>query len=101
MDLLFKRYASPFLFIDGMIQTSRFSEFVSEFVHTINVEHEDKTNWEFFLHKVQEGTFNDFVAEMEETKKLQDVSAKSIESSVQTAMDILNNFNPKEKGGET
>jgi hypothetical protein len=101
MDLLFKRYASPFLFMDGMIQTSRFSEFVSEFVRTINAENEEQTNWDFYLHKVQEGTFNDFVAEMEETKRLQNVSAQSIESSVQTAMDILNNFNPTKEGGET
>ena len=101
MDLLFKRYASPFLFIDGMIQTSRFSEFVSEFVCTINAENEEQANWDFYLHKIQEGTFNDFVAEMEETKRLQNVSAQSIESSVQTAMDILNNFNPTKEGGET
>lgn len=94
MDLLFKRYASPFLFVDGMIQTYRFSEFVSEFIHAINAENEDKTNWEFFLHKVQEGSFKDFVDEMEETKQLQNVTAQSIESSVQQAMNILDNFNP-------
>ena len=94
MDLLFKRYASPFLFVDGMIQTYRFSEFVSKFIHAINAENEDKTNWEFFLHKVQEGSFKDFVDEMEETKRLQNVTTQSIESSVQQAMNILDNFNP-------
>ena len=40
MDLLFQRYASPFLFVDGMIQTGRFAEFVIEFIKTTNQEKE-------------------------------------------------------------
>ena len=99
MDLLFKRYASPFLFLDGMIQTGRFSEFVSEFVKIHNTESEEQHNWEFFLHKVQEGSYKDFVDEMENDKKVQNLSKKNIESTVQESMNILGNFNPNE-GGE-
>ena len=99
MDLLFKRYASPFVFLDGMIQTDRFSEFVSEFVHTVNEENEDQTSWEFFLHKIQEGSFKDFKEGLENDKQNQNISASTIESTVQNSMDILNKFSP-EKGGE-
>ena len=60
MDLLFKRYANPFPFMDGMIQTGRFSEFVQQILEKTNSEREEQTAWEFFLHKVWEGSFADF-----------------------------------------
>lgn len=99
MDLLFKRYASPFLFIDGYLQTGRFSEFVVEFVKTINAEKEDSTQWEFYLHKVQEGTFGEFVEEIENNKQLQNMPEAAKEEAVKKAFDILNKFNP-ERGEE-
>jgi hypothetical protein len=99
MDLLFKRYASPFIFVDGMMQSGRFSEFVDEFVHTINSENEEQVNWDFYLHKVSEGSFSDFVDELKQNKENQKMTASTIESTVQQSMDILNNFSPK--GGET
>ena len=100
MDLLFKRYASPFLFIEGMIQTSRFSEFVDEFVKKHNEEHKDKVNWEFYLHKVDnpEMTFADFIEEIETNEKMVNMTEDEKESSLQIAMNILNNFNPDERG---
>lgn len=99
MDLLFKRYASPFLFIDGMIQTGRFSEFVVEFVETINREKENEYNWEFFLHKVWEGTFEEFREEIENSKQNRGMTDRTIETTVQHSMNILNNFNPAESEG--
>ena len=98
MDLLFKRYASPFLFMDGMIRTGRFDEFVDEFISTINAENEETTNWDFYLHKVQEGSFKDFIDELENNKQNQNMSEETIESTVQKSLSILNNFTPTERG---
>jgi hypothetical protein len=95
MDLLFKRYASPFLFIDGMIRTGRFCSFVEEFCETIMKEKEEQTNWEYFLHKVWEGSFKDFKANIENNRELQNLSKTIIETTVQKSMNILNNFNPE------
>ena len=95
MDLLFKRYASPFLFLDGMIQTGRFSEFVSEFVSTVNEEKDDQLSWEYFLHKVQNGSFKDFKEELENDEKNKNITAATIEETVQNSLNILNNFNPE------
>lgn len=99
MDRLFQRYGDPFLFMNGMLQCGRFVEFVEDFVQTTNKEKEDQVNWEFYLHRaLVMGSFNDFIAEMETNKKNRNLSKRTIETTVQHSMSILNKFNP-EKGG--
>lgn len=100
MDQLFKRYADPFPFIDGMIQTGRFTEFVGSFVEKVNSEREEQTMWDFWLHRVWEGSFADFMNARENDKKNQQMSEKTMETTIKNSMNILKNFNPT-KGGET
>ena len=99
MDQVSKRYSDPCFFMDGMIQTCRFSEFVEEFAKTVSQEREEQLNWEFFLHKVFEGTYQEFKDDIETNKQNQSMSKEKIETTVKNSMDILNNFNP-DKGGE-
>lgn len=99
MDLLFKRYANPFPFMDGMIQTGRFREFVGEFLKTVGKEREDQLDWEFFLHKVWEGSFRDFKDGIETDKRNRAMSEQAMETTIKDSMNILKNFNP-EKGGD-
>jgi hypothetical protein len=99
MDLLSKRYANPCFFLNGMIQTGRFAEFVDEFVQTINEEREEQNNWEFFLHRVWDRSFSDFKHDIEINKQNKGLSKGTIETTIQHSMNILNNFNPNE-GGE-
>lgn len=99
MDLLFKRYANPFPFMDGMIRTRRFSDFVQQFLEKHNSEREEQINWEFFLHKVWEGSFADFKADIDTNKKNQGMSKRTMETTIKNSMDILKKFNP-EKGGD-
>ena len=102
MDLLHQRYASPFSFMGAMMQSGRFSEFVDEFVQKHNEEHKERTLWEFYLHKVDnpEVTFKDFIDEIETNENLQNMTDDDKASALQTAMNILGNFNPlsNEKG---
>jgi hypothetical protein len=96
MDLLFKRYASPFSFIDGYMQSGRFDEFVVELVNTVNEEKEDATRWDFYLHKVApEVSYQDFVAEIENNKQIQNMTEEEKAETVNEAMEILSNFNPE------
>jgi hypothetical protein len=99
MDLLSQRYASPCFLLNGMIQTGRLDEFVDDFIVTVRKEKEEQVNWEFYLHKVFDGSFSDFVDEIENNKKNQNMSERTIETTIQHSMDILNNFNPN-RGGE-
>ena len=98
MDQLFKRYADPFPFMDGMIQTGRFREFVVEFLKTISKEKEDQLDWEFFLHKVWEGTFNEFKESIDTNKRNQAMSEQTMETTIKDSMNILKNFNPTNRG---
>ena len=100
MDLLYQRYASPFSFMDGMIATGRFSEFVTQFDRTVAEEKAEQLNWEFWLHRVYSGTYADFKAEMQTTVQNMSMSKLAIEATVQNSMNILNNFNPQKEGGE-
>ena len=95
MDWLFKRYANPFPFMDGMISTGRFADFVDDFVATVVEEREEKTSWEFYLHKVFEGSFADFRDNMKNEKMHKEMSEQAIETAINHSMNILNNFNPE------
>ena len=95
MDLLSQRYASPCFVLNGIIQTGRLLEFVDEIMRITKSEKEDQANWEFFLHKVFEGSFNDFLEEQRINKANQELSARTIETTIQHSNNILNNFNPE------
>ena len=101
MDLLFKRYASPYSFIQGMIDTGRFEEFVKNFVLTVNKEKSDKTEWEFFLHKVFDKSYNEWQEEVRTINKNQQISAVDVETIIKHTNDIINQFKSQNEGVKT
>lgn len=88
MDLLFKRYASPFVLLDGLILTNSLTNFISDFLGFVR---EDE-NWEFFLHKVYDKSWKEFSDEIESSDNQEpiDLGATLIKSK-----NILNNFTPE------
>ena len=99
MDLLSKRYASPNFFMDGMILSGRFSEFVTDFIKQINKEREEQVEWDIFLHKVWDKSYVEFKEEIRINKEHKGMSERTIETTVQHSINILNNFSPDERGG--
>jgi hypothetical protein len=91
MDLLFKRYASPFLLVDQMILTGNFTEFVAKLVEL----DADEELWQFFLHKVEGQSFNDWKASLgvDQQAKTQ-MSDDEIKATVQSSFSILNGYEP-------
>ena len=87
MDLLFVRYASPFVLLDGLILTNSLKNFVNDFFDFINEDRE----WEFFLHKVYDKSWSEFSNEMKqsENQKPVDLGATIVKSK-----NMLNNFTP-------
>ena len=92
MDLLFKRYASPFILIDNLILIGSSSSFVDDFINFINKEKEEQINWEFFLHKVFDKSWKKFCEEVS-----QPIDDKEIDlgATVKKSKDMLNNFTPE------
>ena len=68
MDLLFTRYASPFLLLDQLILTNSLSGYIDDLFTIISEEKQEQTMWEFFLHKVYDKTWKEF-CENHDTKK--------------------------------
>ena len=87
MDLLFVRYASPFVLLDGLILTNSLKNFVDDFFDFINEDRE----WEFFLHKVYDKSWSEFSNDMKqsENQKPIDLGATIVKSK-----NMLNNFTP-------
>ena len=56
MDLLFKRYASPFVLLDNLIITNSLNNFVNDFFDFVREDNE----WEFFLHKIYGKSWSEF-----------------------------------------
>lgn len=89
MDLLFKRYASPYLIVDEMIVMCQFSKFVESLVEF----DEDDKKWEYYIHRVVDGqSFKDWKESIYSHDK--SVSANDIETTVKDSLGILNGFNP-------
>ena len=96
MDLLYQRYASPFSFINGTLSAGQFTDFVVEFIKTINKEKEEKYKWDIYLHRVFDKSYDEWNKELENNKNNRSMSADKIETTVQDSLNILNNFKPKE-----
>ena len=91
MDLLFTRYASPFVLLDGLILTNSLNNFVDDFFNFVIEERKEKSEWEFFLHKVYDQSWSDFVKDIEQSENQEpvDLGATIIKSKT-----MLNNFTP-------
>ena len=103
MDLLSKRYANPCFFMDGMIQTGRFRKFVVDLIKADYKEKEEKIKWDVYLHKIFNMSYSEYEAELENNKNNREMTERTIETTIQHSMNILNNFNPENEneGGET
>ena len=91
MDLLFTRYASPFVLLDGLILTNSLNNFVNDFFNIVNEERKEKSQWEFFLHKVYDKSWNEFVNDIEQSENQTpiDLGATLVKSK-----NMLSNFTP-------
>lgn len=100
MDLLFREYASPFVLLDNIIPLGQFCNFLD----TFQKKHEEKTRWDFYLHKL---SMFDNRSWIEFNHDLDFGTAKDIERpsddvlvmTVKNSYNIMKNFNPNEQEG--
>ena len=81
--------------LDKMIQAGRLTEFIQEFVKIRNRELEDQTRWEFWLHKVFDMTFKEFLSKTEQAVETEEVLPDEVlQATVLESMGIINGFCP-------
>ena len=90
MDLLFSRYASPFLLIDNYIQNNRFFSFICEFINSEN----ERQLWEFYIHKVNNMSFDEF----KKSFCKEEITEEQVETTITDSFNTLSNFIPEERG---
>ena len=93
MDLLFKRYANPYIFLDSMLESGCFNEAITQIW---NFDQED-INWEYFLHKVWDKAFDEFKNEISSNNELEPIKEEVIEATVLKSKNILDGFTPEGK----
>ena len=93
MDLLFSKYASPFVLLDEMLINNRLSEFVYEVAEKEN----DRKLWQMYLSLLSNpysevGSFNEF-KQKHSTRRVDEKI--NLEETINSSYEMLNNFNPE------
>jgi hypothetical protein len=102
MDLLHKRYASPFSFVDTLIENAGFYDFAQYLTNKVEEEKTETMEWDFFLHKVYGKSFADWKQEAQNQAAQSEVMTEAKkEEIVSRSNAILNGFNLPSQGGES
>ena len=92
MDLLFTRYASPFVLLDSLILTNSLNNFIDDFFDFIIEERKEKTEWEFFLHKVYDQSWSEFSNSIKQSDNQEPID---LGATIKKSKNMLNNFTPE------
>lgn len=93
MDLLHKRYASPFPLLDRYLCYGGFSEYIQ----LIASQRNEERLWDLYLHSMPDKSFNDWKVELN-AKGKQNIETKkeSMGETVKASEDLLLYFCPQE-----
>lgn len=89
--MIYQRYADPFKLLNQMILSGRFQEFIEKLDDIQAKEKEDETMWEFYLHKVFNQTYSEF---LNGTKKPQVNPDVNLGATIKDSYSILQGFVP-------
>lgn len=83
------------ILLDKMILSRRFAEFVRETMKIRNNELIDNARWEFWLHKVFDMSFEDYLAKVDsKPETMEQLSDAALEATVRDSMEMINSFCP-------
>lgn len=100
---MFQRYANPLIFIDRVLLSGRFFEFIREFISLYNEEQENKYKereedmlWAFYIHRIFDQSFPDFMKSIETSKQETVPTEEDLKETIVGSIGILTDFNPCE-----
>jgi hypothetical protein len=87
--------------LDNMLETGRLEGFVSEIIKTVNEELEEKTLWEYWLHKVWNMDWPDYYASRNDKSSTTEAAPpeEELKDTVSFSAQMLMGFCP-DSGGE-
>ena len=94
MDLLAKRYASPFVVMNEMIRAGRFYDFVVEVNSIIHEEKQEELYWDIWLHKVFNQGWEEWRENIRARTEALKVTESDLEATITASYELLNGFNP-------
>lgn len=94
MDLLFNRYANPFILLDNFISIGSCDEFIMDFIKFRNEELQDKQEWEYFLHRAFDMSWGEFKQAITTPKT--DDKKIDLGATIMKSKNMLNDFTPTE-----
>lgn len=80
--------------LEKMVQSRRLSEFVREFVDIRNNELVEKTQWEFWLHRVFDMPFSEYLERSAVNAQTETVNTVNLAQTINDSFSILNSFCP-------
>ena len=96
MDLLAQRYASPLLILDEFIRIHQLYDFVTEILKEIADEKIHDIRWQFYLHKVFDMTFEEFMRKCEQPhNEGSEMSHEDIGNIIKDSRKMLDGFMPE------
>lgn len=83
------------ILLDKMIMSRRFAEFVRETMKIRNDELIDNARWEFWLHKVFDISFEEYLAKVDsKPETMEQLPDAALEATVRDSMEMINSFCP-------
>lgn len=96
MDLIFKRYSSPFYYLDTLLEMGSFGRGIANIWETT----QDEKSWDYYLsnNPMNNKSFEDWKKETQ-TKHLaqKPLSKEQVVATVEKSQNILKNFKPLNK----
>ena len=81
--------------LDKMIKAKRLTEFIREFIKIKNQELEEQMRWEYWLHRVFDMTFKEYLSKTEQAAETEEVLPDEVlQATVLESMGIINGFCP-------
>ena len=84
------------MLLEQMLQSGRLAEFIDELGQIMWQEKANEQRWDFWLHRVDSMSFEEYVQLCEDSMKQNESSEKNdIEATVKYSYEMMENFHPE------
>ena len=94
--MLYQRYGNPMELLQQMLQSGSLAEFIDEIGQIMWQEKANEQRWDFWLHRVESMSFEEYVQLCEDSMQQTETSGKdNLEATVKHSYEMMENFHPE------